>query len=250
MQLPTIQGIIDRRILVNFRVDPDALSHVLPKPFRPQLVNGYGIAGICLIRLKAARPRFVPQFLGATSENAAHRIAVEWESGSQSEGSRQKRNGVYVPRRDTSSSLFAFAGGRLFPGVQHRAQFEVREDDEKFYVSMTSVDGATRVLVDGRLTDSLPEDSVFDSVEAVSEFFEGGSLGYSPARRTGEFDGIELQTKNWHVDPLAITRVESSFFEDTSIFPEGSTTIDNALLMRAIDHEWHGRETLCCDTAV
>jgi len=30
----------------------------------------------CLIRLKDIRPRFFPSFLGISSENAAHRIAV------------------------------------------------------------------------------------------------------------------------------------------------------------------------------
>ena len=48
-------------------------------PFRPKLVKGKGIAGICLIRLKQIRPRFVPSFLGISSGNAAHRIAVEWD---------------------------------------------------------------------------------------------------------------------------------------------------------------------------
>ena len=78
MQFPAMRGIIDRRILANFRVDPDVLAKVLPCPFRPKLVNGKGIAGICLIRLKQIRPRFVPAFMGISSENAAHRIAVEW----------------------------------------------------------------------------------------------------------------------------------------------------------------------------
>jgi hypothetical protein len=40
MQIPVIRGLIDRRILVNFRVDPDVLTRLLPIPFRPKLVNG------------------------------------------------------------------------------------------------------------------------------------------------------------------------------------------------------------------
>ena len=75
MGLPTVRGVIDRRVLVNFRVDPERLAMVLPAPFRPQLFAGYGIAGICLIRLKQLRPRFLPAFTGLSSENAAHRIA-------------------------------------------------------------------------------------------------------------------------------------------------------------------------------
>ena len=115
MRIPAIRGIIDRRVLVNYRVDAKVLSCVCPPPFRPQIVNGFGIAGICLIRLKYIRPRFLPWFLGISSENAAHRVAVEWDSATGTQ------SGVYVARRDTSSLLNAFAGGRLFPGVHNRA---------------------------------------------------------------------------------------------------------------------------------
>jgi hypothetical protein len=39
MKIPIIRGIIDRRILVNYRVDPITLKRVLPEPFRPKLVG-------------------------------------------------------------------------------------------------------------------------------------------------------------------------------------------------------------------
>ncbi len=42
MSTSTIKATIDRRILVNYRVDPDALSMILPKSFRPALVGGFG----------------------------------------------------------------------------------------------------------------------------------------------------------------------------------------------------------------
>jgi hypothetical protein len=35
MKIPIMQGVIDRRILANFHVDPDVLAKVLPSPFRP-----------------------------------------------------------------------------------------------------------------------------------------------------------------------------------------------------------------------
>ncbi|MFN9717242.1 MAG: hypothetical protein ACK58L_01020 [Planctomycetota bacterium] len=51
MRIPVMTGVIERRILASFHVAPDVISHILPAPFRPQLVKGYAIAGICLIRL-------------------------------------------------------------------------------------------------------------------------------------------------------------------------------------------------------
>ena len=240
MRIPTIRGLIDRRVLVNFRIDPDVLSTVLPAPFRPHIANGFGIAGICLIRLKHIRPRLLPSFLGISSENAAHRIAVEWDADGET------LTGVFIPRRDTSSLLNAFAGGRLFPGVHNRARFDVRETEDQFHISMHSLDNSTHVLVDGHTTEKLPHDSIFPTVAEVSRFFEAGSLGYSPQTSNGHFDGLELRAFNWHVEPLSVTHVESSFFDDHNVFPVGSVTFDNALLMRGIDHEWHSRETLCC----
>ena len=48
MRVPVLHGVIERRLLVNYRVAPDALADILPPPFRPKLVDGYAIAGICL----------------------------------------------------------------------------------------------------------------------------------------------------------------------------------------------------------
>src|SRR5579863_10244070 len=92
---PVMRGIIDRRILVNFRVQPDVIRPLLPPKFHPKLVHGWAIAGICLIRLKHLRPPGFPTALGLNSENAAHRIAVEWNEDGV------PREGVFVPRRDT-----------------------------------------------------------------------------------------------------------------------------------------------------
>ena len=240
MRIPTIRGVIDRRILVNFRIDPDVLSAVLPHPFRPQIVDGYGVAGICLIRLKSIRPSYLPSFVGIASENAAHRIAVEWDTDAGT------RTGVFVPRRDTSSLLNVVAGGRLFPGIHHRARFDVVESGKSFRVAMDSLDGSAHVRVEGDVVSDLPPDSIFRSVVDASRFFEAGSIGYSPSSSNGEFDGLELRSFNWQVEPLAVHHVESSFFEDSSVFPDGSVTFDCALLMRGIEHEWHSRESLCC----
>lgn len=243
MKIPVIRGIIDRRILVNYRVDPAVLAKILPRPFEPKLAKGFGMAGICLIRLKQIRPRFTPTFLGLSSENAAHRIAVQWQKNGQ------RLEGVFIPRRDTSSRLNALVGGRLFPGEHHHARFRVEEKGDLYRLMMDSVDRSTHVAVEGHLAPELPKSSIFGSVQAASEFFKQGALGYSVTRQPGCFDGLELRTKNWNVQPLAVNRVESSYFGNISLFPPGSVELDCALLMRGIEHEWHGRESLFADSA-
>jgi hypothetical protein len=240
MRIPVVRGVIDRRILINYHVDPAVLAPLLPAPFRPKVVHGAGMVGICLIRLKRVRPRFVPSWLGIASENAAHRTAVKWDDGGT------VREGVYVRRRDTSSRLNALAGGRLFPGIHHHATFTVAESADRLSVALQSDDGVTTMSVRAHVTDRLPETSVFASLEEASAFFQAGSLGYSATPDPARFQGLELRCRNWHVEPLEVEEVRSSFFEDKALFPKGSIAFDCALLMRGIEHEWHGKADLCC----
>lgn len=230
---PTLRGIIDRRILVNFRVRPDVVRSWLPSSFRPQLVKGWAMAGICLIRLKNVRPAGLPAAFGLASENAAHRIAVEWVD----DGVR--REGVFIPRRDTSSILQAFAGGRFLPGVHHIARFEVAEGHGEYQLRMRSHDGAATVELRARRAQKIPETSLFASLAEVSEFFARSSTGYSPTEKPGGYDGLELRTARWEVAPLEVESIKSSFFDDRNRFPSGTIHFDCALLMENIEHEWH-----------
>jgi len=236
--LPVIRGLIQRRILVNYRVKPDVLRGLLPRPFEPKTVDGWGMAGICLIHLAELRPRGVPARLGLSSENAAHRIAVAWEQGSE------RQEGVFVRRRDTSSWWNVVAGGRVFPGVHHRATFEVQDTPHRLRLALESEDGVTRMAVAGTPAAKLPSSSIFGSLEEASRFFERGSCGYSPGRLPGCFQGLELRTQAWSVVPFEVSELRSSFFESTALFPEGSMQFDCALLMRDIPHEWHALPSL------
>jgi len=229
MKIPTIHGIIDRRILINYAVDPAIAKQIVPAPFSPKIINGKAIVGICLIRLKNVRPKGLPAFLGFGSENGAHRIAVEWTEGNE------QKEGVYVPRRDTSSRFNTLVGGRVFPGKHYHAKFDVKEDEQNYHVAFKSSDNTT-ISIDAQITDTFNPESVFKNLSTASDFFKAGSLGYSP--NGNKYEGLLLNTFKWEVQPLKVDKVVSSFFEDESIFPKGSVMFDNALVMKNIEHEW------------
>jgi hypothetical protein len=233
VQRPTLEGLVKRRVLVNFRVDPQVMAPLLPAPFRPQLVDGWAMAGICLIRLEQLRPKGLPAALGVASENAAHRIAVTWD-----EPSGQPQDGVYIPRRDTASPLNALVGGRLFPALLTSARFRVRDTSTSLDLKLESHDGAADVWLRAHPAESLPPTSRFALMPEASAFFAGGAVGYSATRDATRFDGIMLRTHRWQIAPLDVEWVVSSFFNDRSRFPEGSVEYDCTLVMRDIPHEW------------
>jgi hypothetical protein len=242
MRLPAIHGLIRRRLLINFRVDPEIMGRFLRAPFRPKLHDGHAIAGICLIRLEQIRPVEMPALTGIASENAAHRVAVCWN-----DPAGENHEGVFIPRRDTSSWLNHLTGGRIFPGRHHLADFAVDDDGRSVSMRIRARDGDMSVMVKAHEAENLPASSCFDSVNDASEFFEGGSIGYSVTDDCCRLDGLRLETDAWQVRPLAVDDVQSSFFSDESIFPAGSAEFDHALIMRDLHHRWHTVDDMVLD---
>ena len=238
MKLPVIQGVIRRRILANFRVDPQVMQRLLPARFRPKLQDGFAVAGICLIRLEHIRPRFVPESVGLNSENAAHRVAVLWEEDGVT------REGVFISRRDTNSQINLLLGGRIFPGEHHQASFRVEESESQITLSLESADSTVVVKLEGAAASALPTTSIFSSLAAASAFFEAGSLGYSVTHDSNRLDGLNLKTEQWQVEPLEIKTISSSYYSDEAQFPRGSIEFDHALIMKNVAHEWHSAEDL------
>ena len=233
MKLPAIRGVIRRRILVNFRVDAEIVQRQLPEPFRPKLIGGQALAGICLIRLEQLQPERISTPFGLSSENAAHRVAVCW---TDPEG--RQREGVYISRRDTNSCFAHLGGGRLFPGFFQRAHFQVRDDQERVDVSMRSADGEIAIYLRGHGTEALPPTTRFASLDAASEFIKAGAEGYSDAPESCCLEGMRLVTDDWRIQPLAVETLYSSHFADETRFPRGSVQFDCALIMRDIEHQW------------
>ena len=238
MRLPVIQGIIRRRILANFRVDPETMQREIPARFHPKLQNGFAVAGVCLIRLEHIRPRSMPEIIGLNSENAAHRVAVTWDEDGQA------REGVFISRRDTGSQIAHLAGGRLFPGEHHHASFSVTESESDISLAMKSDDAAVALEIAGSVAHEMPALSVFSSVAEASAFFERGSVGYSVTSDPARLDGLKLETKEWRVEPLEVKRIYSSYFSDETKFPKGTIEFDHALIMRNVEHEWHSADDL------
>jgi hypothetical protein len=186
---------------------------------------------MCLIRLEDIRPEVVKALpVGITSENAAHRIAVDWDENGV------RKEGVFIWRRDSNSFLNQLAGGRLFPGVHGAATFDIEDDRERISFAMKGADVA--ISLEAQASESWPERSVFRSAEEASRVFETGSAGSSVTDDPTRLDGMHLVTEGWKVEPLHVTAAQSSFFSDATKFPTGTATFDHAIVMRDLAHHW------------
>jgi hypothetical protein len=218
---------IERRLLVNYRLDPQAARELLPRGLRPQLVSGNALAGVCLIRLGHFRPQWFSPKIGHRSESAAHRIAVEWDVPGG------VRTGVYIPRRHSASRLAQLAGGRVFPGVHESANVRSAESATHLNVKVDAadihVDVDVEVVPPGRF-----HSEVFTDLAAASEFFRKDAVGWSPAR-DGRLEALRFDTDAWRVETGIATRVESSFFE---ALPVEAAKFDHVLVMRGVPVVW------------
>ncbi|CAN5415582.1 DUF2071 domain-containing protein [soil metagenome] len=224
-------GVIDRRLLVNYRVDPDVARGLIPDGLRPLLVDGNAVAGICLLRLDQLRPAGLPAAIGLRSENVAHRIAVEWDTPDG------MRTGVFIPRRDSGSRVNVAVGGRLFPGPHGRARFEVNETPDQLTVSFRNRDDGATARVEVKVATELRGSHLFRDLATASDFFRSGSIGWSPRRRGPRLDGLELRTSAWTMEPTDIVSVSSSFFEGGPV-PASAAQLDCVLLMRRVPVTW------------
>lgn len=228
--MPDITGRVDRRILLNYRVDPDVAATLVPEPFRPRLVGGHAMAGVCLIRLSALRPVGVPAALGITTENAAHRIAVEWDDADGG-----LRTGVFIRRRDTSSRLTALVGGRLFPGYHHHAQVVAHGLD----VCFTTEEGTHDVRVEAQESPRLPADSVFATLDEAAAFFCGAKVAYAVTRDPTRVDGLEVEGEEWHARALDVHAAHAAFYDALP-----SASFDSAIVMRCERSRWRPRPSM------
>ncbi len=223
---PAIASLIERRLLVNFRLDPEAAARILPAGTRPLLRSGHAVGGLWLIRLSAVRRSAGPALpgladlagrLGLRSEIAVHRIATVHE------GPDGPEPGVYIPRRDTDSRITTLTSGLLLPGEHHLARFEVQETPERVRVGFRAADGAAQAEIEAVVADRLPGSVLFADLGEAARFAREAPEGYAEV------------PESLAVRPAALVRASSSYFEDPERFPPGTAEPDSALLLRDLE---------------
>lgn len=215
-----IRARLRRRLLLSYRLDPDVARGLLPEGLRPLLVDGYAVAGVCVLGLEDIRPPWARGSWGLRSENAAHRIAVEWDGGGEI------RRGVYIFTRHSSAWLPVLFGGRVFPGVHRKARFAIEESAGRYAVTM---DGAGESLAADVEIGGEWESGLFRTIEDASEFYRSGRIGWSRRHDGLSLESVALTSPEWAVEGARLRTLRSSFFD---ALPEGAAVFDSVVVMR------------------
>lgn len=160
------------------------------------------------------------RFGGIRSENAAHRMAIEWDEHGET------TQGVFIFERHSSSLPSVLLGGRAFPGVHRHARFTTLDTDQRHRVSIRSRD--QRLDVDVQLTEEW-QSSLFDSLQSASDFTRAGRIGWSRGHDQRTLEPVELTASEWSMQSAEVREIRSTFFES---MPTGVATLDGALVMR------------------
>lgn len=198
--LPTIEGIIARRVLLNVRVDPEVAARIVPAPLEVDVRSDSAVAGVCLIRLEGLRPKGSPTAVGISSENMAHRIAIRYPSRDG------MKRGVFIWRRETDNGLMKLLGGRLFPGVHGKATFDVSEGSgylEYRVRSSSDVDLSLGLHTETEWRGC----QLFPELRDIETFFADGDYGYSCTLRGDRLEGLRLRSLAWKMNPLMVSHM-------------------------------------------
>ncbi|MGM1017113.1 MAG: DUF2071 domain-containing protein [Actinomycetota bacterium] len=215
-----------RRLLITYRLDAEVARDLVPASLRPLLVDGYAVAGICVLGMDGIRPFGLGRGPGLRSENATHRIAVEWDEDGETQV------GVFIFERYSSAAHPVLFGGRLFPGVHRRARFTLTEDRDRYALTMSGrrVALSADVEIDADAWDS----TLFATPAEASAFYRAGRGGWSRGHDGTTLERVELTSTAWAAEGARLHSLSSSFFES---LPHGSAVVDSVLVMRDIPLE-------------
>jgi len=215
-----------RRLLIAYRLDAQVARDLIPAPLRPLLVDGRAVAGICVLGMDGIRPLGIRGRWGLRSENATHRIAVEWDEGGET------RAGVFIFERYSSAAHAVLFGGRLFPGVHRWARFTIAEDRDRFAVSMSGP--GVSLSADVEVGDDTWDSALFATPEDASEFYRAGCVGWSRQHDGVTLERVTLSSTAWAAEGARLHGLRSSFFDS---LPAGAAEFDSVLVMRDIPLE-------------
>jgi hypothetical protein len=227
--------LVDRRILILYRVSAAALEQRLSAAVELRQMADCALAGIAFRRRRTMRSRLVPARFG-TSQCATHFVRLPTSSVPGHPA------GVLALRHDSTSRWevwWTAAGGG------HHARFRVVDSADSLELVGDSDDRQMHLFLRAQVARSLPDGSMFRSVPQAAECLAADLAGLG-LLRTAHGAGQGGVWSHLRLEPLDVTRLESSFFDRWREQCPGLVEFDSAFSLREDQLAWSQEGTLCC----
>jgi hypothetical protein len=194
------------RLLVVYRLAPQALAELLPAPLKPRLVQGYAVAAACYTHLGSAlrrnEERNSAKRRAGGSDHLGYRFAVERADGTRA---------TWIARRETSSWFEARCGAKLLRGEYGRSKFRVEESPFGVELRVEGERGEQFYL---RGEASHPRaDALFPCGEALEDFWGEDQPVRPYDVFAPEADELDL-AQHFSPEPLSVFEARSAFLSE------------------------------------
>jgi uncharacterized protein YqjF (DUF2071 family) len=227
--LTTVQTHWIDAVSLNYAVDPDALSALLPAPLEPELHRGTAWVQLLVSRLREMRPQGAPALFGVSFHQASYRAAVRYKNARGA-----YRRGGYFIRSETDHTVMRTIGNALVEFRFHdfgRADMSLAREGSRLALKVAPTDapphGGVDVEIDTRDGQSPPSASVWRSLEELHEPLVvcHDAFGVDP---DGWLYVLTIDREAWN-ERFATAKVRTVEYFETGPLGAGASRLDSAL---------------------
>jgi uncharacterized protein YqjF (DUF2071 family) len=214
--------------LVNFAVDPQVMSRLLPPRISPDLYRDAAFLSVVIADMEKMRPAFVPRAFGITYNQVVYRAVVRCNG----------ERGVHFLRSDADNRLMCLAGNLLTFFHFNYSRVSQKLENGKFYFDLESRDHADihSIFDLSGQSQIMPPMSRFRSVVEAQEFLVELYAAFASDFRY--IRTVRIKRGQWSVATVEDLCGVYEFVNSSALFPEGSATIDSVFYASRIPYYW------------
>ncbi len=231
-RLAQATGVLENTVMLNFRTDVEVLKRILPFPFDPRLVDGFGLVSILLFRMKDLYCETNIGWPSLPSDHVLYRISVSFNHG----GRRQ--SGMYILRHEVNTRLPLRQRRRgLFPLAGSPVRWNKNPWKDQFEWTLKS-GSRTKLQVKARPGRSFSGGSLFQNLEEAADFFSHERFVLAPRYQQSIFSSTHFLPLSWEVKPLQVLRLKTDFKQLANLFPSDRIFYDSGLMWPQMPCKW------------
>ena len=224
---------------INYRVDPSALSRLLPAPLEPEIHKGHGWVQVLMSSLRDMRPPGIPSLFGTCFYQVSYRAAVRYRDALGA-----WRRGGYFVRSETNHPVMRAVGNALAEFKFHdfgAAEMVMLRDGDRLTVGVdpepSFPDGRLVSVVDTRPCAGPPASSCWGSLDELHEPLVEcyDALGVDAAE--GHLYILTIDRDPWNARFVSARNVYSEYF-DTGPLGRGAAELDSVLHLEECRDRW------------